>query len=169
MAVTAFQRALRECARWGVRVRLLSQDSGVTAAARHHRSAPLHRGCIDNNGQILWWDLQEDGYKAAGLLHEMAHVVVWRELSEDPEDVFELDVMLAIEAEANRRIRSDWKTWMGYYQLDDGTEWGSASTHARHRWLVKSSNNAHAMGLMHRGKPTYKCTRRIKNGKVVNP
>jgi hypothetical protein len=108
-------------------------------------------------GRVYWYDAGEDPMKAMALLHEMAHAI-------DPTPpiyVCELDIMLALEHEASRRLRLPWAEWMRDYgtQLDES--WGETNTRARGEFLAEAYANAEREGLMRERKPTYvrKCGR----------
>jgi hypothetical protein len=165
---TQFRRALKECERWGVRVKFIERHSKADSAAiRQHMNAPQHYAGINPNGVILWGDSQ-DVNDASGLLHELMHVVVWRELGDEPYGVIEEEDILALEHEAARRIRTNWFEWMANYEVVSfGTLWAHLNTHARHEVLVEAYATANNNDLMINGKPTYIRRFKINNNERI--
>lgn len=92
----------------------------------------------------------EDGLLAEAVMHELAHVVVGK----DPNHVVEYESMLAIEHEAHRRLRLDWRGWMANYAVGD--KWPDTPTLKRGEWLAEAYEYAEADGLMRGRKPTYR-------------
>ncbi len=158
---TAFDRAVKECERWGVTV-LFRKTAPL--GMRHRKSfgvefyseAPQNHAWICLRSCAIWWGTDSmSPLDASGLLHELFHVVVWRECGEYMNIVDELDSMLALEHEANRRVRASWSSWMHDYGLGSELGWGDASTFERHKYLKRAYLSAEKQGLMRGGKPTY--------------
>jgi len=164
----SFLRALRECERWGVAVDLDVPFSGILRRGympkeTYHVAPQDMAGIRRDNGSILWADEAQSTLEASHLIHEMMHVVVWRETGYQPQSHAE-DDMLALEREACRRLRLDWTSHMAGYGVAGQQEWLDMSMRERGTLLAASRVAMERLGLMRDGKPTYLRTGAIIDG-----
>lgn len=169
--ISAFQRALKECDRWGVPVIRVDPKDPKASGYHSKYEAPTFNAWLDDEFCVLFWAEEgEAPLQAAALIHEMAHAVIWRETGLNPDQCEEDIHLLALEREACRRIRGDWKQWMHVFQvlgpeLGSTQDWPASTTMERHRILAKSLKWLEGEGLMKDGKPTYRQKYSVIRGK----
>lgn len=160
--MTAFDRALRQCARWGVEVRSsVSFGSGWS-------EAPMNRAKLHYEDRVIEWaDRRTDG-TAAALLHELAHAID----PSPPDSTLEIDgPLLAVEFALDRAARVSRRGWIGNFAIGDAPPpgwassgwpgcWTDATTHQRGYLLARSRKKAVACGLLTAGgKMTYRAAK----------
>lgn len=148
-----FVAALRECARWGVRVVQAPEPPGH---GRGWSDGPVMGG-IHWPTRTIYLTGEPGHDWPCALIHELAHVLS----AEKPNSIDEpYSEMLAIEAEAARRLRLEWASWMHYYTADDGTDWPRLSSRRRGEMLADSRAMARRRGILDdKGRPTYRLPR----------
>lgn len=160
-------RVLQEARRWGVPIRILTED-GVSAGRKKRLltdSPGTHFIGICWEEKYLWAgpNIRLDEALPFDLLHELMHIVI----GVSPFAVEEIrSGMLALEHEASKRLRlSQRSAWMRDYNVvpsslgvqGDETRWPFASKKVRSAALWKSRQAAILRGLMTLdGRPTYK-------------
>lgn len=166
-----FNSALRECKRWGVDVLVTEDPAYDHLDGTELFLGPQHHGGIcRKTGRILWADPDMDSVQAANLLHELAHVIVWRELGFNPNVVEEPKHMIALEYEACRRTQARFSKAMEGYTIgrwDEALYWHDHSTVKRGEFLARAVGACNASYLMKNGKPTYRHQYDIINGERV--
>jgi hypothetical protein len=162
-----FRRALKECERWDAKVFVLNNQKDIDCYDEY-LTAPQHRAGVHGEKEIIIWaDETNAKHSANGLLHELMHLVVWRELGDEPCVVSEEADMLILEYEANRRLKLDWAGWMFDYGVGIGLRWSDLATRERHVMLAKSRELAEWNGLLLNGKPTYRRKFKIENSQRI--
>jgi hypothetical protein len=166
---SSFRRMLEECKRWKVEVELTSTPPH--AEYRHQRAlvpsvfhpAPQSSAYIcGKTSKIVWWDTRT-ALDAAQLAHELMHVVVWRELGDDPETCAEQN-FLFLEYEACRRCKAHFTRGMDGYTVNYSHHkygqisgsWHTLNSSQRGAVLKESREYLEEVGIItSRGKPTY--------------
>lgn len=158
-ATRLWRRAVRECERWHQRVLMLDDERFIQAKAKMVKfHAPQHDAFITNERELVWNELEiSDGSMApCGLIHELAHVLIWIACGQRPDVACESGPMLAIEHEASRRLRLPWSKWMAGYGAPNGEDWPDCSVKERSALLTDAYIEAEICGLMKHGRPTYR-------------
>lgn len=171
------ERAIREVKRWNVSMTPFRFPVGIKKT-ESFSSGPITGGIFYPSGLIYWpvtplgepnknpsytisTELKiskvrepELGELACSLIHELAHVIVRK----NPGKVLETGAMLAVEQEANFRLKLPWVQWMSHYGIDDDDNlWGKATKYEKSLVLKAARFEAQKLNLFDsNNKPTYK-------------